>query len=163
MENKRYYMAYGSNLSVEQMRHRTPDAKIVGKAILHGWQLLFHYYATIRENPAYSTPVLVWDISERDEARLDRYEGFPKLYYKKELPVTVKPLSGGPAMELTAMVYIMTECKRPAVLPTKWYYDVLDAGYTMFGFDKKILRQAVIDSAEMAWNTSEDSATNKTN
>ena len=150
MESKRYYIAYGSNLSVEQMRHRTPDAKIVGKAILHGWQLLFRYYATIRENPAYSTPVLVWDISERDEARLDRYEGFPRLYYKKELPVNVKPLSGDPAMDATAMVYIMTECERPAVLPTKWYYDVLDAGYTMFGFDKKILRQALMDSMDAA-------------
>ena len=33
---KRYYIAYGSNLSTEQMRYRTPDAKIVGRAILYG-------------------------------------------------------------------------------------------------------------------------------
>ena len=39
--SKRYYIAYGSNLSTEQMAFRTPDAKIVGKAILYGWQLLF--------------------------------------------------------------------------------------------------------------------------
>ena len=32
----RYYIAYGSNLSVEQMRHRTPKAKIVGTAVLRG-------------------------------------------------------------------------------------------------------------------------------
>ena len=150
MESKRYYIAYGSNLSVEQMRHRTPDARIVGTAVLKGWQLLFRYCATIRENPEYDTPVLVWDISERDEARLDRYEGFLRLYYKKELPVTVTPLNGDTVMNVTAMVYIMTECERPAVLPSKAYYDVLDAGYAMFGFDKRILRQALMDSMDAA-------------
>ena len=33
---KRYYIAYGSNLSREQMAFRTPDAKIAGTAILTG-------------------------------------------------------------------------------------------------------------------------------
>ena len=31
---KRYYIAYGSNLSVEQMAQRCPDAKVVGLAAL---------------------------------------------------------------------------------------------------------------------------------
>lgn len=48
---KRYYIAYGSNLSREQMAFRTPDAKIAGTAILTGWQLLFKVHATIEENP----------------------------------------------------------------------------------------------------------------
>ena len=56
--SKRYYIAYGSNLSTEQMAFRTPDAKIVGTAILTGWQLLFRYHATIEENPEKNTPVL---------------------------------------------------------------------------------------------------------
>lgn len=30
MKNKKYYIAYGSNLSVEQMAYRCPDAKIAG-------------------------------------------------------------------------------------------------------------------------------------
>ncbi|MCD8329913.1 MAG: gamma-glutamylcyclotransferase, partial [Lachnospiraceae bacterium] len=37
MKEKRYYIAYGSNLSVAQMKVRTPDAKIVGTGILYGW------------------------------------------------------------------------------------------------------------------------------
>lgn len=72
---KRYYIAYGSNLSREQMAFRTPDAKIAGTAILTGWQLLFKVHATIEENPKKNTPVLVWEISGEDEKRLDRYEG----------------------------------------------------------------------------------------
>ena len=99
--SKRYYIAYGSNLSTEQMAFRTPDAKIVGKAILYGWQLLFKLHATIEENKEKNTPVLVWEISQEDEKRLDRYEGYPAYYYKKELPVTVFPIDGGEPMELT--------------------------------------------------------------
>ena len=91
------------------MAHRTPDAKIVGTAVLQGWQLFFRQYATIRENIDYETPVLVWDISEQDEKNLDRYEGFPDFYFKKELSVKVTPLDGGRVKKLRAMVYIMTD------------------------------------------------------
>ena len=38
MKNKKYYIAYGSNLSVEQMAYRCPDAKL-GQAVLAGWEL----------------------------------------------------------------------------------------------------------------------------
>ncbi len=30
MSKMKYYIAYGSNLSVEQMAHRCPDARIAG-------------------------------------------------------------------------------------------------------------------------------------
>ena len=49
MKNKKYYIAYGSNLSVEQMADRCPDAKIVGQAVLAGWELLFRGCATSEE------------------------------------------------------------------------------------------------------------------
>ena len=35
----KYYIAYGSNLSVRQMAVRCSDAKVVGKAILPDWKL----------------------------------------------------------------------------------------------------------------------------
>lgn len=38
---KRYYIAYGSNLNVRQMRMRCPHATICGTARLSGWELLF--------------------------------------------------------------------------------------------------------------------------
>ena len=40
MTKKRYYIAYGSNLSVEQMAIRCPDAKIAGMAALKDWKLV---------------------------------------------------------------------------------------------------------------------------
>ena len=62
---KRYYIAYGSNLNVEQMKHRCPDARVVGTATLEGWTLLFRgsktgSYLTIEPKEGSSVPVAVW-------------------------------------------------------------------------------------------------------
>ena len=144
---ERYYIAYGSNLSIEQMKVRTPDAVIVGTGMLKGWRLLFRQFATIKKSAKFSTPVLIWKISEQDEKNLDRYEGFPRFYIKKDLKVAVTSLDGEDLGEITAMVYIMTkkasEARGINPLPSKYYYSVLDAGYKTFGFDDKILKEAV--------------------
>lgn len=143
--SKRYYIAYGSNLSTGQMRYRTPDATIVGTAILTGWQLLFRYHATIEENPEKHTPVLVWAISETDEKNLDHYEGYPAYYFKRELPVEVFPLEGRDPIRLTAMVYLMAD-GHPLAEPSPAYYKVLADGYRAFHFPMHILEQALADS-----------------
>ena len=41
MNEKRYYIAYGSNLNVRQMRMRCPHATILGTANIKDWVLLF--------------------------------------------------------------------------------------------------------------------------
>ena len=38
---KRYYIAYGSNLNVRQMRMRCPSARIIGTSVLKDYELLF--------------------------------------------------------------------------------------------------------------------------
>ena len=38
---KRYYIAYGSNLNIDQMRYRCPGAKVVGTSKIPDFQLLF--------------------------------------------------------------------------------------------------------------------------
>ena len=77
---KKYYLAYGSNLNVEQMKHRCPDAKPIGTAWISGYQLLFKgsktgSYLTIEKAEKSKVPVAVWEVSESDERRLDLYEG----------------------------------------------------------------------------------------
>ncbi len=145
MKNSKYYIAYGSNLSVEQMARRCPDAEIVGTAVLDGWRLLFKGCATIEPNGDRNTPVLIWRISPRDERRLDTYEGWPDLYFKKDLAVEATPISGGEPLALTAMVYIMNE-NYECSAPSRYYYEVLDEGYRRFGFDRSLLHQALEDS-----------------
>ena len=53
------YIAYGSNLSIQQMAHRCPDARVAGKAILPDWKLVFKLHATIEPGRGYTVPVLI--------------------------------------------------------------------------------------------------------
>lgn len=135
---KRYYIAYGSNLSEEQMARRCPTATIVGTAILENWRLLFNGPASIERKQGYQVPVLIWDIQPEDERSLDRYEGYPSYYRKEMLKVKVKD------QIIDAMVYIMNTNKESQ--PGQFYYDVLDKGYERFGFNKKILEKALQES-----------------
>ena len=97
---KKYYLAYGSNLNIPQMQFRCPEARIVGTAVIEGYRLLFKgsktgSYLTIEKAEGYEVPVGVWEVSERDERNLDRYEGYPTFYYKKEMQLKVKGIRTG--------------------------------------------------------------------
>ena len=97
---KKYYLAYGSNLNVAQMRWRCPDARALGTATIEDYRLLFKgsktgSYLTIEAQEGAQVPVAVWEVSEEDEKRLDRYEGFPTFYYKKELELTFTGIKTG--------------------------------------------------------------------
>ena len=149
--SKKYYLAYGSNLSMRQMAHRCPDAVYVGTAVIPNYHLLFKgsltgSYLTIEKKKGSKVPVLVWQISEEDEYRLDRYEGCPTFYYKKEIKVAVKTFLSEEEKELDAIVYVMHEDHKKGC-PSNEYYDVCREGYYRFGFDEKILEKALIDSA----------------
>lgn len=152
MQTKRYYIAYGSNLNVEQMKYRCPDAKIMGTATLDGWTLLFKgsktgSYLTVEPKEGSSVPVAVWEVSEKDELHLDRYEGYPNFYYKKELDLSFTGIRSGKVRNRRAFVYIMHE-DRPLGQPSDYYFKVCARGYLDFNFDVNRLIQAVYDSQE---------------
>lgn len=89
---KKLYIAYGSNMDEKQMARRCPTARLLGTSELEGYRLLFKgsktgAYATIEEQKGGRVPVLIWKIGEQDERNLDRYEGYPVFYHKKEIEV----------------------------------------------------------------------------
>lgn len=149
---KKYYLAYGSNLSVRQMCLRCPNAIYVGKATIPDYQLLFKgsgsgNYLTIEPKKGFDVPVLVWEITQSDEGRLDVYEGYPGFYYKKTFQVDLLTLTDGSKMgTIEAEAYIMHE-NRKLGAPSLHYLDVCFAGYNLFGFDLGYLRDAVCASA----------------
>lgn len=142
----KFYLAYGSNLNVQQMRFRCPDAKVVGTAEIEDYQLLFKgsktgSYLTIEKKKGGMVPVAVWAVSKRDELALDRYEGFPDFYYKAEMELPVKCWEPGKTKTLTAFVYIMHE-ERKLGIPSHAYVQTCVQGYRDFDFDLKHLRLA---------------------
>ena len=149
---KRYYIAYGSNLNIRQMRLRCPGARIIGTSVVEGYRLLFKgsktgSYLTIEPQKGASVPVAAWAVTEEDEAALDRYEGFPTFYYKKEMELPLKGIKTGKVRLRKVFVYIMHE-DRPLGLPSASYMATCMEGYRRFGFDEAFLEQAYADSRE---------------
>lgn len=149
---KRYYLAYGSNLNVRQMKFRCPTAKVVGTAVVENYELLFKgsksgSYLTIEPKEGSQVPVAVWSVEESDEAALDRYEGFPTFYYKKEMKIVVKGIKTGKERLRDAFVYIMHE-ERQLGIPTWHYVETCITGYRTFGFNENLLMKAIRKSRE---------------
>lgn len=143
---KRYYMAYGSNLNVYQMRYRCPGATVVGTATLRDWELLFRgsktgSYLTIEESSGMFVPVVIWEVSAANESALDRYEGYPTFYYKREFKIECKGIRTGRRRKVTAFGYIMHE-DRPIGLPSTGYLRACYEGYDTFGFSRYVLVDA---------------------
>ena len=149
---KRYYIAYGSNLNVQQMRMRCPSARIIGTSVLEDHKLLFKgrktgSYLTVEKKPGSSVPVGVWEVTPADEKTLDRYEGFPNFYYKKELTLPVKGIRTGKIRKRRVFVYIMYE-NRPIGIPSISYMQTCIQGYDDFGFDWAGLLDAYLKCGE---------------
>ena len=114
---KRYYLAYGSNLNVRQMKMRCPNSRIIGTATIKDYRLMFKgsqtgSYLTIEPAPGSEVPVGVWAVTAADERSLDRYEGYPSFYYKKELSLPITGIRTGKVRQRNTFVYIMHEERR---------------------------------------------------
>ena len=145
--NKRYYIAYGSNLNIPQMRMRCPGARIIGTSVIKDYQLLFKgsktgSYLTIEPMEGAEVPVVIWEVTETDEKALDRYEGYPNFYYKKEMTLDIKGIRTGKVRRRDAFAYIMHE-ERELGIPSWYYVNTCLDGYRAFGFDEKYLFDAI--------------------
>ena len=145
--SKRYYIAYGSNLNIPQMRMRCPGARIIGTSVIEDYQLLFKgsktgSYLTIEPMEGAEVPVVIWEVTETDEKALDRYEGYPNFYYKKEMTLDIKGIRTGKVRRRDAFVYIMHE-ERELGIPSWYYVNTCLDGYRAFVFDEKYLFDAI--------------------
>ncbi|MBQ7885829.1 MAG: gamma-glutamylcyclotransferase [Clostridia bacterium] len=127
------YIAYGSNMVMEQMERRCPDAKLIGIGYLDHARLEFYLHATVERTRAKGAqvPVAVWEISERDERNLDHYEGFPNYYTK-----AVRKVNLADGSEIRGMIYLMNY--RRYSPPTSMYYDGIEDAYRKLGFENEI-------------------------
>jgi len=130
-----YYFAYASNLSRRQMAERVPQARPRFSAVLPNYKLVFSGYsrnwrgamATIQSSHGDRVLGGVYEISEGDLPKLDKYEGAPAEYI--HLKVLVFPDAGPP---IEAVTYI-----RPRALdeakPSPEYLAVIREGYRDWG------------------------------
>ena len=117
---KRYYLAYGSNLNLQQMALRCPMAKPVGTAVIRDYELLFKgsktgAYLTIEPKDGGLVPVAVWEVTADDEKHLDIYEGCPTFYYKKEVRLPIRLANG----KTKRSRHLSTSCTRSVRLRSR--------------------------------------------
>lgn len=140
---EKLYVAYGSNINLEQMAFRCPNSEVVGTAMLQGYELQFKRVATIEKKENAQTPVLIWKLPKEDENVLDRFEGFPSLYRKEQVYLEVD------GQEQKVMVYIMNG-NHPLAESSMGYYECIQQGYIENGMDLSYLERALEQSQELA-------------
>ena len=138
---EKLYIAYGSNINLGQMACRCPSSKVVGTAMLQGYELQFKQVATIEKKEHAETPVLVWKLPQKDERTLDSYEGHPRLYRKENVKLEID----GETQE--AMVYIMNG-DRQQEPPSANDYACIRQGYLENSLDMSYLEDALQRSYE---------------
>lgn len=130
------YFAYGSNLSVAQMQRRCSSAEVVSSGRLCGFRLAFTFYSTGWEggvaDVTHSEDGEVWglvfDLTEADLQRLDRFEGVPTHYerFQADIEVTDKTLHN-------VWVYAVS-AKQQFIRPTSAYLDTIKAAARKWKF-----------------------------
>lgn len=145
---KKLYLAYGSNMNLEQMARRCPTAWVLGPAELEGFRLTFRgphggAVANIEPDVVGTVPVLLWEIQRADEVALDRYEGFPTLYRKQMVSIRFN------GRQRKVMAYVMTP-GRPLGVPSTHYFNIIRDGYLSAGFEPDTLALAAYVSARLA-------------
>ena len=144
-EEKRLYVAYGSNLNLYQMKFRCPTARLIGTGIVKDHELQFKgrsnsAFATIAPKDGSSVPVAVWELQPKDEKALDRYEGYPSYYFKQEIPVEMKN-----STTINGMVYIMN-LRQNFGVPSDTYVHTVSEGYRNCRLDMSVLKDAIRQS-----------------
>ena len=120
------YIAYGSNMNLNQMDYRCPHSNVIGNGKLIGWKLVFNIHADVIEtkNMNDEVPVVLWDINDNDWSMLDRYEGYPNYYVKRIVDVVT---DDGKIVE--AVVYVMADNRKGICPPDEYYFNTILTGY----------------------------------
>lgn len=148
MKNKQLYIAYGSNINLEQMAYRCPHSKVVGTSEIKDYELEFRGVATIVPNKGARVPVLIWELDERDLPTLNKYEGCPSFYRQEKMAFEMD----GKTYE--GMAYLMN--RGTISPPSQQYYNTILQGYRENGLDEKYLQTALENSQQLEYYVNDE-------
>lgn len=113
------------------MGQRCPTAVPLCSGTIKGYELLFrgdegNAYATVERKVGWQVHVGIWELQKRDLEALDVYEGYPRIYQREKMDVT---LENGERVKCIA--YIMDDTI-PLNLPSRMYVGTILKGYADF-------------------------------
>ena len=146
------YFAYGSNLDLPQMKRRCPSSKLISKGSLSGYRLTFNKFssgwgggvADVIQDQGSKVWGLVFELSDTDLKRLDRYEGYHKDWtslYERWKAVIDTP--NGQVSDV--WVYTVVE-KQKFVKPTLEYLQIIKDAAKKWNFPKAYLTLAYLNA-----------------
>lgn len=130
------YFAYGSNLSLTQMKRRCPRAVPIGRYLLRDSRLVFRGVADCIYEDGAKCWGGIWRITDQCLYALDRYEGVGSGMYRREL-VPCTAFVG----EQEFMLYAMNSTG--IFPPSAAYLDGIRDGYRDFRIPMRHLNEAV--------------------
>ena len=136
-DKKKYYLAYGSNLNVDQMSIRCPGAKRISSLYLSGYKLVFRGVADFEKDTNSKLALGLWEISKKHEKTLDRYEGVNSGLYKKILW-----LIEFKNVQYKALIYKMNSDSIGS--PYESYKETINDGFDDFKLNKKYLEDSLL-------------------
>lgn len=141
-KKKILYWAYGSNLCVESMSRRCPAAKKLGRLTVQDAALVFRGVADVVVREGLCVPGGLWEVTERCERELDRYEGVSSGFYLKRYLTIKRKGKDKPEQVL----FYQMKMSRGIMPPSQAYLDVISNGYKDFGIDTSYLDAALQES-----------------
>ncbi len=119
------------------MLERCPESKPKFPALLHNYKLVFLGYsrlwhggvASIKSFTGERVPGAVYDLTERDLRRLDKYKGLPEHYHRINIKVTSED------DDLLEAVTYIKKGQPEENPPSKEYLTVIRQGYREWGIE----------------------------
>jgi gamma-glutamylcyclotransferase len=130
-----YYFAYASELNKKQMKERCLGSKPVSIVTLHNYKLVFVGWsrqwrggvASIKPFRGEKVLGAIYEISEEDLRRLDKYEGYPDTYTRMKVAVT------NDFGELIEAVTYVKAGRLEETQPSREYLSAIQQGYREWG------------------------------
>ena len=148
-EEKRPYFAFGSNLSLDQMRKRCPGHELAGIAVLANHRVVcnkaksdgVNYCAGIIQSPGDEVLGALYKLTPGDIKSLDKEEGCwegTEHYFRDALDFYVKNLATGVA--INAFTYFVAKPAAPKK-PATDYAEIIFEGCHDHGFPKEYVKK----------------------
>ncbi|MDP8238614.1 MAG: gamma-glutamylcyclotransferase family protein [Candidatus Hatepunaea meridiana] len=135
--DKILYFAYGANLDMHGMELRCPGYIPVRRAVLHNYRLMFKSVADIEPAANHIVHGALYEITQEHLRSLDRFEGYPRLYTRKILPVLTDE-----DKEFQAIVYLMNNCRQYSS-PHRGYLDIILSGCRQWQLPQEYIRYII--------------------
>ena len=123
-----YVLGYGALTDPITMRSRCPSAVYKGTGTLDDYELYIDRCSSIRPTMGSKTMGVVWEISDLDMIELDKYEGYPYLYQRKEVDVNIDN-----RLVKVWVYYYAIDFKDMGEPASNKYYKTCKKGYKVFG------------------------------